>query len=118
MYRPAGVLENLRIPDVADERIRGVLADCWERTKDMTVPQFRDGECEVRRLWDAAVAEAMGWDVAELTRLRHLLHREPHVCGYGYGQYADAPDREPADWELEDREPADREPADRERDGR
>ena len=66
-----------------------ILADCWERTKDMVVPQFRDGECEVRQLWDAAVAEAMGWDVEELTRLRLLLHREPHVSGLGYNQYRD-----------------------------
>ena len=39
-----------------------ILADCWERTKDTEVPQFRDGECEVRCLWDEAVAEAMGWE--------------------------------------------------------
>ena len=84
--------ENLRIPDVKDERIRQTLADCWERTRDMLVPQFRDGECEVRRLWDDAVADAMGWDAAELGRLRRLLHREPHVRGLGYNQYADAPD--------------------------
>ena len=80
---------NIRIPDVKDERIRGILAGCWERTKDMEVPQFRDGECEVRRLWDEAVADAMGWDAAELAHLRHLLHQEPHVRGLGYGQYGD-----------------------------
>ena len=84
--------ENLRIPDVKDERILQTLADCWELTRDMRVPQFRDGECEVRRLWDDAVADAMGWDAAELGRLRRLLHREPHVRGLGYNQYADAPD--------------------------
>ena len=55
----------------------------------MVVPQFRDGECEVRRLWDEAVAEAMGWDADELARLRLLLHQEPHVRGLAYGQYAD-----------------------------
>ena len=80
---------NVRIPDVKDARIRQTLADCWERTRDMTVPQFRDGECEVRRLWDEAVAEAMGWDAEELAHLRNLLHNEPHVRGLGYGQYAD-----------------------------
>ena len=80
--------DNLRIPDVKDDRIRGILAACWERTKGMTVPQYRDGECEVRRLWDEAVADAMGWDASELTRLRLLLHQEPHVRGLGYGQYA------------------------------
>lgn len=79
----------IRIPDIKDDRVLSVLSDCWERTKDMTVPQFGEGECEVRRLWDEAVAEAMGWDPDELSRLRHLLHREPHVCGVGYGQYTD-----------------------------
>ncbi len=88
IYRPAGV-RQLRIPDARDDRIRGILADCWELTKDEVVPQFRDGECEVRQLWDDAVAEAMGWDPEELTHLRLLLHREPHVRGLGYNQYAD-----------------------------
>ncbi len=83
---------NLRIPDIKDAHIRDILADCWERTRDMVVPQFRDGECEVRRLWDEAVALAMDWDAAELTRLRHLLHMEPHVRGLGYNQYADDPE--------------------------
>ena len=95
-YSPRAT-NNLRVPDIKDDRIRQTLADCWERTKDMEVPQFRDGECEVRRLWDEAVAEAMGWDAAELSLLRHLLHQEPHVRGLGYGQYAD--EAEPADTE-------------------
>ena len=94
---------NIRIPDVKDERIRRTLADCWERTKDMEVPQFRDGECEVRCLWDEAVAEAMGWDAAELTGLRHLLHQEPHVRGLGYGQYADEAEEE-QEWDEADGE--------------
>ena len=81
--------ENIRIPDVKDDRVRQVLADCWEQTKDTKVPQFRDGECEVRQLWDEAVAEAMGWDTKELAQLRHLLNSEPHVRGLGYGQYGD-----------------------------
>ena len=80
---------NIRIPDVNDTHAIGILAHCWERTKDMIVPQFRDGECEVRRLWDESVAEAMDWDADELSRLRHLLHKEPHVSGLGYNQYAD-----------------------------
>ena len=88
-YNPTP-LENIRIPDVRnDARVRQILADCWEQTKDTVVPQFRDGECEVRQIWDAAVAEAMGWDPDELTRLRLLLHQEPHVRGLGYHQYAD-----------------------------
>ena len=91
-YNPAGQ-SKIRIPDVRnDARIRQILSACWERTRSQPVPQFRDGECAVRRQWDAAVAEALCWDAAELTRLRHLLHQEPHVRGLGYGQYADAPD--------------------------
>ena len=82
-------LESIRIPDVQDTRIRDILADCWERTKEMEVPQFRDGECEVRVLWDNAVAEAMGWDPEGIAPLRELLNNEPHVRGLGYNQYAD-----------------------------
>ena len=89
MYSPASY-SGIRVPNVkGDTRVRDILADCWERTKDMEVPQYRDGECEVRQLWDEAVAEAMGWDADELTRLRLLLHDEPHVRGLGHGQYAD-----------------------------
>ena len=95
-YNPSAY-SDIKVPDIKDDRIRQTLADCWERTKDMTVPQFRDGECEVRRLWDEVVAEAMGWDAEELARLRGLLNKEPHVRGLGYNQYGDAVDIEPAD---------------------
>ena len=101
MYRPAGV-GNVRVPDVKDDRIRSVLAAAWERTKDMLVPQYRDGECEVRAIWDEAVAEAMGWDPARLMHLRLILHNEPHVRGLGYGQYGDAPGVSPDDEEFEE----------------
>ena len=87
-YKPK-TIEGIKVPNVKDARIRDILADCWERTKDMEVPQFRDGECEVRRLWDEAVADAMGWDPSELARLRELLNNEPHVRGLGYNQYSD-----------------------------
>ena len=87
-YRPAAV-EKIKVPNIKDERIRSVLTECWERTKDTVVPQFRDGECKVRVLWDEAVARAMDWDPKELARQRELLHLEPHVRGLGYNQYAD-----------------------------
>ena len=95
-YKPE-IIGSIKIPDIKDDRIRQTLVDCWERTKDMEVPQFRDGECEVRRLWDEAVAEAMGWDADDLAHLRELLNNEPHVRGLGYGQYGD--EAEPTDAE-------------------
>ena len=78
---------RLRIPDLHDARVGQILAECWEQTREMPVPQFRAGECEVRQRWDAAVAAALGYDETHLTHLRQLLHREPHVRGLGYGQY-------------------------------
>ena len=78
---------RLRIPDLQDARICQILAECWEQTRNQQVPQFREGDCEVRQRWDAAVAAALGYDETHLTHLRHLLHREPHVRGLGYGQY-------------------------------
>ena len=83
---------NIRIPDLKDGGVRQTLAECWERTKEWAVPQYREGECEVRRVWDEAVAQALGWDAADLTRLRQLLHQEPHVRGLGYNQWGDAGD--------------------------
>ena len=56
---PPAAYANIKIPSIKDDRIRSVLVTSWERTKDIEVPQFRDGECKVRRLWDEAVAEAM-----------------------------------------------------------
>ena len=85
----AAEASNLRTPNIKDAYVRKTLAACWEHAKEMEVPQFRDGECEVRILWDNAVAEAMGWDPGELARLRELLSNEPHVRGLGYNQYAD-----------------------------
>lgn len=78
---------NLKIPSLKDKAIVGTLSKCWETTRNMPVPQFRDGECEVRRLWDEAVEKAMGWKKGHLRPLRELLHKEPHVRGLGYNEY-------------------------------
>ena len=96
VYPPAAI-GNIRIPDLSDASLASALAACWERTRVMPVPQFRAGECAVRRHWDEAVASAMGWDWLELERHRLLLHAEPHVRGLGYGQYGDAAELPGAD---------------------
>ena len=85
-YRPAG-LKTIRLPDLANRDMVDGLARCWEATADTEVPQYRDGECDLRRVWDDAVADALGWDKDWLSGLRHLLHREPHVRGLGYNQF-------------------------------
>ena len=87
-YNP-GAWEHIRIPDLNDEKAMSMLATCWDQTSDMDVPQFRDGECEVRRLWDGAVAKALGWDPDNLAELRLLLHNEPHVRGLGREQFGE-----------------------------
>ncbi len=85
-YRPA-TYANVRIPDIQCVRIRNTLAECWERTKDMTVPQFRDGYTDIRRRWDVAVCEALNWDLDEIAELGELLAREPRVRGVANGQW-------------------------------
>ena len=86
VYEPAG-LKKIRLPDLSDAALVDQLARCWDTTADTEVPQYRDGECDVRRIWDDAVADALGWDRVWLSDLRRLLHLEPHVRGLGYGQY-------------------------------
>ena len=94
-YNPEPI-ERIRIPNIKDARIQQILSNSWEQTKEMKVPQFRDGECEVRVLWDNAVCEAMGWNPEDLGRLRELLNNEPHIRGLGYNQYADETEEENA----------------------
>lgn len=85
-YNPA-VWRALPIPDMNDPRICATLADCWEATRSVTVPRFRDGYTKVRRAWDKAVCEALGWDNDEIAGLGELLAREPRIRGVAYGQW-------------------------------
>lgn len=80
---------DIRVPDLTDGTVVAMLSACWDRTRGMDVPQFRDGECAVRRLWDEAVAEALGRDPDWLSGWRVLLHDEPHIRGLGRGQYGE-----------------------------
>lgn len=88
VYRP-GAYESIRIPDLNHDNAVSVLATCWDRTRDIDVPQFREGECDVRRLWDEAVAKALGRDPDWLSEWRQLLHDEPHVRGLGRNQFGE-----------------------------
>jgi len=87
----ADTASRIRIPDITNRHVINTLANCWEQTRNMPVPQYRDGECEVRRIWDEAVCAATGWDYEQMTEWRNLLHQEPHVRQLGYGQYDDGP---------------------------
>ena len=80
-------IASLRVPDIRRQKICNTLMNCWESTKSHEVPQYREGECDVRRIWDHSVCEAMDWEKQEIDELRKLLHREPHVRGLGYNEY-------------------------------
>lgn len=86
LYNPAS-WHKLPIPDVSDPYILATLAACWEATRTVVVPQFRDGYTDVRRRWDVAVCDALGWDINEVAVLGELLAREPRVRGVGYGHW-------------------------------
>ncbi len=94
LYRPKSC-SNIMVPNVHDyQHVRSILSQCFDRTCDITVPQFRDGECDIRILWDRAVEEAMEWQRGHLDKCRWRLHREPSVSGLGYHQYLDSPELE------------------------
>ncbi len=73
--------------DLSDTQIVDTLAACWEETRYEIVPQFRDGYTEIRRRWDEAVCDALGWDIDEISELGKLLAEEPRVRGVALGQW-------------------------------
>lgn len=86
-YNPH-VIADLMLPDLSDKGTLNTLLNAWERTHFTEVPAFRDGECEVRRIWDHAVADALGIDRDDIDQQRKLLHQEPLVTGRSYGDVA------------------------------
>ena len=92
-YSPAGY-KQVRVPKISDPKVLDPLVECWEETKEMDVPQYREGDVDgnynVRKLWDEAVAKVLNRSPEELEELRLLLHKEPHVCGIGYNQFYDS----------------------------
>ena len=85
-YNPAAWL-SVGIPDISNQHIVATLAACWESTRNEIVPQYRDGYTGIRRRWDIAVCDALGWDINEISHLGELLAREPYVRGVARGQW-------------------------------
>ena len=87
-FYSADALGALSVPNLDDgSRPLDLLTACWEQTREEIVPQFRDGYTTVRRLWDQAVCEALGWDIDRISALGKLLAEEPHVKGVARGQW-------------------------------
>jgi len=85
-YSPA-VWRSFPIPDLTDPHILNTLTVCWEATRHQTVPQFRDGYTDIRRCWDQAVCDALGWAISHIAELGGMLAREPRMRGVAYGQW-------------------------------
>lgn len=86
LYNPA-VWRSLPIPDVADPHVCHTLAACWQETRGVVVPKFREGYTDIRRRWDEAVCDALGWDIDQITHMGQMLAREPRVRGVAHGQW-------------------------------
>ena len=92
---------NLKVPDIHNKKaVCDALSECYEQSCDISVPQFRDGECEIRTQWDYAVAKAMNWSITAIEEYRKRLDREPCVRGLGYNQHAEASYRDISEEEL------------------
>ena len=83
MYQPAAI-KALVVPNTAGSRwpkMREPLLAAYNATKDTTVPQYREPNAEVRRVWDVAVAQAAGIPRKRVDAWRNLLDAEPFVTG-------------------------------------
>lgn len=66
--------------------IRQPLLDAYAATQKRIVPQFRDGDCEVRRIWDDAAAQVLGVKTTQVREWAALLNAEPATSGHGRKQ--------------------------------
>ena len=83
MYQPAAI-KALVVPNTASshwQRMRQPLMDAYRATKNMVVPQYREPDAEVRRMWDRAVAKAAGIPQRAVNGWRTLMDAEPFVVG-------------------------------------
>ena len=83
MYQPAAI-KALVVPNTSGPswpQMRKPLLEAYRATKDMTVPQYREPNAEVRRVWDRAVAKAAGIPQRTVDGWRRLMEAEPFVRG-------------------------------------
>ena len=78
VYRPSG-MTTTRCPDPGQTDAIEALNAAYELTKNEKTPQYRDGRCAVRDMWDEAVAQALGIDVETIFGYAELLASEPAV---------------------------------------
>ena len=83
VYRPSG-MTTTRCPDPDETAAIEALNAAYELTKNEETPQYRDGRCAVRDMWDEAVAEALGIDVEAIFEYADLLATEPAVSPEGW----------------------------------
>ena len=96
MYQPAAI-KQLVVPNTAGkhwEHMRQPLLDAYRVTYDMTVPQYREPNTEVRQAWDRAAAKAAGISSRKIDGWRQLMEDEPFVST-GTGKHLPSSRTEP-----------------------
>ena len=84
VYDPAGLLK-IRVPRLDRPRAIARLARAWEETREMDVPQYREGYTPVRQAWDRAVCEAVvEADSGKVREWADRLNREPAISVEGF----------------------------------
>ena len=94
MYQPAAI-KQLVVPNTAGshwQRIREPLLEAYRATKNMVVPQYREPDAEVRRIWDRAVAKATGVPQRTIDGWRKMMEAEPFVKGTRREEIRNEPD--------------------------
>ncbi len=83
MYQPAAI-KQLVVPNTASKhwkRMRQPLVEAYHATNDMIVPQYREPNAKVRRVWDHAAATAAGFPKRTMDSWRRQMEIEPFVRG-------------------------------------
>ena len=65
--------KDIPLPDIDSEDVLNVLSECYDKTFDEVVPQFRDGRTNIREKWDDAVSKALDIDRIAIANLAEML---------------------------------------------